>query len=135
MTLPGPAPRGYRELADLLRRQIHDGTYPPGQRIPPETSLQETYGLARHTVRAAVKVLRDEGLVVVVRGYGAVVAERIEKEQVVVPAGTVVSARMPTLAERDEWGLPEGVAMLVGRSAIGETAYELPADRYEFVTE
>lgn len=133
MTRAADEPTGYRQLADLLRRQIVGGDPAPGQRLPSEVDLQQRYGLGRHTVRRAIALLRAEGLVVVQHGYGAVVAEQVEKRQVAVPAGTVVTARMPTPAERDEWGIPDGVPMLVGRSAVGETVQCVPADRFEIV--
>jgi len=42
-------------------------------RLPAEKTLQQEYGLALATVRKAVKVLRDEGLVRTVPGWGAYV--------------------------------------------------------------
>lgn len=58
----GEAPL-YMQLAAILRAQIHDGTLRPGDLLPSESVLTQTYGVARNTVRAAIKVLRDEGLV------------------------------------------------------------------------
>ncbi|GAB7044947.1 winged helix-turn-helix domain-containing protein [Catenuloplanes indicus] len=135
MTLPGRGPRGYRELAEHLARQIRDGIYPAGQRLPSELALQQTYDLARNTVRKAVEELEYQGLVVVQRGYGAVVAIEQEKQRVIVPAGTVVSGRMPTLTEAYEWGLPRGIPMLIATGPDGTVIQALPADRFEIVTE
>jgi DNA-binding transcriptional regulator YhcF (GntR family) len=53
----------------------------PGNRLPSEATLQQQYGLARETVRRAVAVLRAEGLVVVHRGHGAVVSQRMVKRR------------------------------------------------------
>jgi DNA-binding GntR family transcriptional regulator len=58
------------QLADLLRRRIDDGTYPPGTRIPSEITLVQETGFARDTVRKAVAVLVEEGRVYIVRGLG-----------------------------------------------------------------
>lgn len=135
MTLPSRGPRGYRELAAHLAAQIAAGVYRAGQRIPSELALQQEFDLARNTVRKAVEELEYQGLVVVQRGYGAVVPIPADREQVTVPAGTVVSARMPTLEEADAWGLPRGVAMLIATSPDGTVAHALPADRFEIVTE
>jgi DNA-binding GntR family transcriptional regulator len=63
----------YRQLADLLRTAITGGTYGPGDRLPSEPALQQEHGLARDTVRAAIAVLRDEGLVVTLPGRGTFV--------------------------------------------------------------
>jgi methyltransferase (TIGR00027 family) len=53
--------------------RICAGELPPGRALPSETSLMQEHGIARETGRKAVRVLRDEGLVVVVRGRGAFV--------------------------------------------------------------
>ena len=52
-------------LADL-RRRLDDDEFAAG--FPGELALVEEYGVSRHTVRSAVKVLREEGLVVAGRG-------------------------------------------------------------------
>lgn len=66
----------YQQLADLIRARIADGTYPPGKLLPSETRLQQEFGLARDTVRAALDVLRGEGLVVTYPGRGSAVPEQ-----------------------------------------------------------
>lgn len=63
----------YRQLADLLRAAVQDGTYPAGSKLPSEATLQQEHGLARDTVRAAIGILRDEGLVVTLPGRGTFV--------------------------------------------------------------
>ncbi|WP_409469039.1 GntR family transcriptional regulator [Streptomyces sp. HC307] len=71
----GPVPP-YRQIADDLRRQIEDGTIPPGRRIPSMVELEQTYGVARDTLRKATQVLKDEGLVETVTGMGIFVVDR-----------------------------------------------------------
>jgi GntR family transcriptional regulator len=66
----------YLQLASILRAQIAAGQYAPGRAIPSETRLMQEHGLARETVRKAVRVLADEGLVEVVRGRGVFVSDR-----------------------------------------------------------
>jgi GntR family transcriptional regulator len=67
---------GYRELADELRRRINAGEFPVGGTLPKITDLMQEYGLAKQTVRDAVGVLMDEGLVVTVRKAGTMVRYR-----------------------------------------------------------
>ncbi len=50
------------EVADALRRQIHRGDWPVGSQVPPERQLALQHGLARNTLRRALKQLEDEGL-------------------------------------------------------------------------
>ena len=106
-------PRGYRDLADLLRTQIATGDLAPGQRLPAEITLAQTYDLSLTTVRRAVAVLRHEGLIDVRQGYPSRVRDLTDLEDVRLPP-TRVTARMPTPADRQRWGdIPDGCAMLV----------------------
>lgn len=58
------------ETASLLRRRILDGGLPPGARLVEQALCDET-GVARHTMRAALRALGAEGLVVVEPNRGA----------------------------------------------------------------
>jgi len=60
-------------IAAIVREQILDAQLPSGTRLV-ETDLVEAHGAARHTVRAALRTLADEGLVVIERNRGARVA-------------------------------------------------------------
>ena len=64
----------YQQVAAILREQILSGQIPSRRPIPSVTTLQQTYGIARGTVRKAVALLADEGLVVVRPGWGTFVA-------------------------------------------------------------
>ena len=67
--------RSTEQLAAILRDGIDRGEYAAGRALPSETTLMQQHGLARETVRKAVRVLRDEGLVQIVQGRGAYVTE------------------------------------------------------------
>ncbi|MGC5018985.1 winged helix-turn-helix domain-containing protein [Micromonospora sp. DT47] len=132
MIYPGQGPVGYAELAEILRAQITSGQIRPGQRLPSEATLAQTYGVASKTARAALMQLRNEGLAVSVRGYGVVVREHVEPELVTVDPGDAVSARNPTPRERDEYDVPEGVPLIVVHHPDGlQDLY--PADRHRIV--
>ena len=64
----------YLQLAAILRGRIEAGEIT--SRLPGEKTLMQEYGLALATVRKAVKVLRDEGLVKTVPGWGTYLASR-----------------------------------------------------------
>jgi DNA-binding FadR family transcriptional regulator len=129
MIHPGRGPTGYRQVADILRAQIAAGDIAPGQRLPSELALSQTYGVAMKTARAALMQLRTEGLAAVVRGYGVVVRESVEPEPVVVEPGSSVSARNPSPTEREDYEVPEGVPLIVVTTPDGlRDLY--PADRY-----
>lgn len=66
----------YVQLADLLAARIECGDLEAGKPLPSESTLRQEYGLARGTVRAAVRVLRERGLVVTVPQRGTYVLAR-----------------------------------------------------------
>ena len=65
----------YERLAGMLRDRIASGIYARGDKLPSEMELMDESGLSRSTVRHALKVLVDEGLVRTERGRGAFVAD------------------------------------------------------------
>jgi DNA-binding GntR family transcriptional regulator len=67
-------------LAADLRREILDGALAAGERLR-ERELVERYGVARHTLRAALRVLAGDGLVRLEPHRGATVA-RLGPEEV-----------------------------------------------------
>lgn len=63
----------YRRVAADLGREIGEGRYASGGRLPAEGELAERYGVSRGTIRQAMAVLRTEGLVASRRGTRRVV--------------------------------------------------------------
>jgi GntR family transcriptional regulator len=63
------------QLADELAASIAAGQFKDGQPLPSESQLQREYGVARGTVRAAVKLLRKRGLAFTIQGRGTYVGQ------------------------------------------------------------
>jgi GntR family transcriptional regulator len=63
----------YLQLAAILRARVESGEVASGDALPSITSLVQETGLAVGTVRRAIKLLADEGLVVTVPGRGSYV--------------------------------------------------------------
>ena len=56
----------WRQIADRLRQEIAAGQPAEGERLPPENTLSERFGVNRHTVRAAIAALvAEKGLAVI----------------------------------------------------------------------
>ena len=72
---PGRPQLEYRRVAGLIEASIADGTYPPGSKLPPEKALAEQYEVAYETVRRAMNVLRERGLILTIWGKGTFVRE------------------------------------------------------------
>ncbi|HTJ68561.1 MAG TPA: FadR/GntR family transcriptional regulator [Actinospica sp.] len=66
------------EVIAQLREQIASGTWPIGERIPPESELVERLQVGRGTVREAIKALAHIGLLEVRQGDGTYVKSRSE---------------------------------------------------------
>ncbi|MEU4964985.1 GntR family transcriptional regulator [Streptomyces smyrnaeus] len=65
----------YRQVADALRREIDNGTYPPGSRLPSESELSARFDASRNTVRSGLSLLVTQGLVTSSQGLGYEVAK------------------------------------------------------------
>lgn len=63
----------FRQVASDLRQKISAGAYSPGDQLPSERELTETYDVSRPTVRDAINMLRAEGLVTSEHGRGVFV--------------------------------------------------------------
>ncbi|MER6316284.1 GntR family transcriptional regulator [Streptomyces sp. NPDC001581] len=121
-----PSPRGtYLTISEALRARIAEGTYPDG--LPSEAEIGREFGVARTTVRRALRALEEAGDVTTVAGVGRRVGggsqmapykrimtdllERIRTGEL--PAG----ARLPSEAELCEF---YGVARGTVRRAVHE---------------
>jgi GntR family transcriptional regulator len=63
----------YLQLADIIEQRIKSGELRVGRTIPSEQTLMQEYGLSRGSVRKAVSVLRERGLVDTVAHRGTFV--------------------------------------------------------------
>jgi GntR family transcriptional regulator len=75
---PDPARPGYVyiRLADHLEHEIATGRLPVGGRLASAPEMAETYGVALGTVRRALDVLRERGLIETWPAKGSFVTER-----------------------------------------------------------
>lgn len=83
-------PRSFAsKVADALRAEIQRGTFRPGDRLPTEMVLSETFGVSRAVVREAIFALKQDGIVESFQGRGIFVASnspeatfRIERAEI-----------------------------------------------------
>jgi len=68
---PQSATPVYVQVADILRARIQSGRLLPDRPVPSEAQLQQEFGVARGTARKAIALLREQGLVVTVKGRGS----------------------------------------------------------------
>jgi GntR family transcriptional regulator len=66
----------WRQVAEVVRGRIADGTYPPRTRVPSVVQLTSEFGVANATAHKVLRALREEGLTYTEPGLGSFVAER-----------------------------------------------------------
>ena len=72
--LSAPNPElAYLLVADDIAARIKSGELAPGARLRSERDLAEIYGKAYGTIRKAMQVLRDRGLIETIHGRGTFV--------------------------------------------------------------
>lgn len=65
----------YQELIDYIRSLVREGGLKPGDKLHSENELCEMFQISRQTVRRAIGVLEEEGLLRRVRGSGTYISD------------------------------------------------------------
>jgi GntR family transcriptional regulator len=108
----------YQQIADDLREQITTGALPPRGQVPTEPKLAAAYGASRSTVRLAIALLIQQGLVETRQGMGTYVTE---------PATPITVL----LSQEEDWriGEPADAALPpAGERASSQTAGKFQAE-------
>jgi len=96
----------YQQIAGILRQAIERGYIPPEGKLPSEAELTNHFGVARMTVRRALKDLRDDGLVFSVHGKGVFVCPTPRW----VPEGSEIQVGLTTFVGRSHTELARLIA-------------------------
>jgi GntR family transcriptional regulator, transcriptional repressor for pyruvate dehydrogenase complex len=99
-------------MASELRRAIALGAFEPGDRLPSERTLADRLGVSRMTIRAAMRILAQDGLVTTARGR---------------TGGTIVSGSAPGLARQDTLSSIDAFVMQVHDNLECRLIIEPPA--------
>lgn len=82
----------FAQIAARVRSAVSAGELTEGDRLPPARTLAESLDVNIHTVLHAYQDLRDEGIVDLRRGRGAVVRAHPEYVALAAPIAAVVEA-------------------------------------------
>lgn len=82
-------------IASEIVRQITEGSFLPGQKLPTEHNLAQSFGVSRSVIREAIAQLRNEGLIETRQGVGAFVTEPDRRQ--------AIRIEPETLADRDHF--------------------------------
>lgn len=120
-----------QEVARDLRSLITAGDLQQGDALPSETKLMEQYGYSRETIRAGVRILIQEGLVVTGQGQGKFVREKppalawnwsthsvANWPSHAVPLSVTVTIETPSDFVRERLALPKGGLVVVRESVF-----------------
>ena len=93
-----PRTRVYEEVASQIQRLIAEGKLQPGDRLPAERELAETFRVSRGSVRDAIRTLELMGMLEPRQGEGTVVRD-LTPDSLVVPISTVLLRKRELVAE------------------------------------
>ncbi len=79
----------YALIAQALMGDIKRGRYPVGSLLPPELTLSIQFDVSRNTVREAMRILQERGLVTRKRGIGTIVKENQVEPRYVQSTATI----------------------------------------------
>lgn len=68
-----------QQIANHLRAAILTRRLQPGEKLPSQHELAERYGVARETIKSALRVLREERLIISRQGSGVFVRMRVDR--------------------------------------------------------
>ena len=79
MFAPIETQRAADAIIEQIRGQVAEGALVPGDRLPPERELAQTFGVSRNTVREALRSLENTGLLTLKKGAagGAFIANDV----------------------------------------------------------
>jgi GntR family transcriptional regulator len=126
----------YQLIADRLRDQITSGVLAPDDRLPSEPDLVKQYEASRNTVRLALALLTNQGLVVTRQGLGTFVQAPVKPFTALLsrvkgqPSGHHASAALPVVGP--DPSQPETVRFVVetvpASSSVAEKLLLEPGD-------
>ncbi len=67
----------WRQIETILRREIAEGILASGQKLPTEPQFAARFGVNRHTVRRALLVMAQSGLLSIEQGRGTFVRDQV----------------------------------------------------------
>lgn len=70
----------YEQICSYVKENIGSGKYVPGELLPSEADFQKKFGVSRITVRRALKILCEQGLLRSVQGKGTYVNDLYSKD-------------------------------------------------------
>jgi DNA-binding transcriptional MocR family regulator len=113
--VPAAEPSSIAKVADGLRAEIYSGAKAPGAQLPTRQKIADETGLSPESAGTALRMLRDEGLVVLRQGGGTFVLPRDLYE---------VAVTIEYAGTAKDW---RGASSALARAMAAAAGYELAA--------
>lgn len=110
----------YEQITHTLRNSIVRGYFPIGDRLPSEAELIQHFGVARMTVRRALRQLADEGFVRSEHGRGVFVERASRPDRV----GSQIQAGLSLFPGRSHTEIARLIAHQNGWRLAGDSVVE-----------
>lgn len=114
--------RAYQDVVEQIQEAIIAGTLKPGSQLPAERDLKEQFGISRGTLREALRVLEQKGLIEIRTGVaGGSIIRELHSETLSENLGLLIRNRAVSLRDLAEFreGMEGGVAALAAQRAGG----------------
>jgi GntR family transcriptional regulator, transcriptional repressor for pyruvate dehydrogenase complex len=115
--------RVFQDVVDQIQEAIVDGRIRPGQQLPAERELKDQFGISRGTLREALRVLEQKGLIHIKTGVaGGAIVKGVTTEQISENLGLLIRYRKVSLQNLAEFreALEGLVAGLAAERATGK---------------
>lgn len=115
--------RVYEDLVEQIETAILDGKLKAGDKLPPQRELVEMFQTSRGSLREALRVLEQKGLIDIKLGVsGGATVKKVDTDQVTESLGFLIRHQEVTLDELEEFreGVEGDVAALAARHADKE---------------
>lgn len=116
--------RVYEDIVSQFKELIASGTLRPGQQLPSERELSDTFQVSRASVREAIRTLESAGFIEIRSGEGTFIASSVET----LLASLTIHQRDPLLQIFEARKIVEpAIAALAAERATAEQVTELTA--------
>lgn len=112
--------KAYQDVVEQIQEAIIAGTLKPGSQLPAERELKEQFGISRGTLREALRVLEQKGLIEIRTGVaGGSIIREVNSEKLSENLGLLIRNRAVSLHDLAEFreGMEGGVAALAAQRA------------------
>lgn len=112
--------KAYQDVVEQIQEAIIAGTLKPGSQLPAERELKEQFGISRGTLREALRVLEQKGLIEIRTGVaGGSIIREVNSEKLSEDLGLLIRNRAVSLRDLAEFreSMEGGVATLAAQRA------------------